>query len=129
MIKLIKNEEKYWEFLRTLRNDPSVRTGFIQQEQIASADHKRFMEKYGDCYYICLVDNTPAGFVGVIDNDIRVATSPEFQRQGLGKFMIQELGERRPHSIAKVKVENEASLRLFESCGFIRKYYLLEKEK
>ena len=111
MIKLIKNEEKYWEFLRTLRNDPSVRTGFIQQEQIASADHKRFMEKYGDCYYICLVDNTPAGFVG------------------LGKFMIQELGERRPHSIAKVKVENEASLRLFESCGFIRKYYLLEKEE
>jgi len=37
------------------------------------------------------------------------------------------LMERYPTSIAKVKIENEASLRLFESCGFKRKYFILEK--
>jgi ribosomal protein S18 acetylase RimI-like enzyme len=129
MIKLVKNEPMYWEFLRDLRNHIEVRTGFIQQSHIGETDHKKYMEKYGECYYICLVDDVPAGFVGVIDTDIRIATSPDYQQRGLGKFMIQELVERHPDSVAKVKVENEASLRLFESCGFVRKYYILEKEE
>ena len=128
MIKLVKNEPMYWEFLRELRNNAEVRTGFIQQSHIGEADHKKFMERYGECYYICLVDEEPAGFVGAINNDIRVATSPEVQQRGLGKYMIQELIEKHPDSVAKVKVENEASLRLFEACGFTRKYYILEKE-
>ena len=119
----------YWEFLRELRNDTEVRPGFIQQEHIGEDSHQAFMEKYGDCYYICLVDNDPAGFVGVIDTDIRIATSPKYQQRGLGKFMLEKLIESHPNSVAKVKVANEASLRLFESCGFVRKYYILEKEE
>ena len=31
-------------------------------------------------------------------------------------------------AFAKVKIENEASMRLFEACGFKKKYYILEKE-
>ena len=31
-------------------------------------------------------------------------------------------------SIAKVKIDNEASLRLFEACGFKKAYYILERE-
>jgi ribosomal protein S18 acetylase RimI-like enzyme len=127
MIELVKNEPKYWEFLRTLRNHIEVRPGFIRQDYIETEDHARFMEKYGECFYICLVDNEAAGFVGVIDKDIRVATSPDYQQRGLGKFMIQQLLVMHPDSVAKVKVENEASLRLFESCVFTRKYYILEK--
>ena len=33
-----------------------------------------------------------------------------------------------PASEAKVKIENEASIKLFESCGFKKKYYILERE-
>jgi len=74
-----------------------------------------------------LIDENPAGYVGVIDLDIRVATHPEFQGKGVGKFMINALMTLYPESFAKIKVENTASLRLFESCGFSKKYYILEK--
>ena len=33
-----------------------------------------------------------------------------------------------PNAMFKVKLDNEASVRLFESCGFKKKYYILEKD-
>ena len=66
-------------------------------------------------------------YVWLMD-DIRVATHPDFQGKGVGKFMIESLMEAHPLSFAKVKIDNEASLGLFESCGFKRKYYILERE-
>jgi len=126
-MELVENEEKYWEFIRLLRTHEEVKQGFIQQGEISSSNHMTYMKKYGTMYYICVIDDRPAGFVGVIDNDIRVATHPDFQKRGVGKFMINELMRNHPGGVAKVKVENEASIRLFESCGFTKKYYLLEK--
>ena len=126
-MELVENEEKYWEFIRLLRTHEEVKQGFIQQGEISSSNHMTYMKKYGTMYYICLIENQAAGFVGVIDDDIRVATHPSFKKRGVGKFMIDELMKRHPNGVAKVKVENEASVRLFESCGFTKKYYLLEK--
>ena len=123
----VKNQEEYWEFIRQLRNDKRVKAGFIQQDHISKDSHLKYMEKYGNNFYVCLIDNHPAGYVGVIDRDIRVATHPDYQGKGVGKFMINALMKLYPDSLAKVKIENEASLRLFESCGFAKKYYILEK--
>ena len=53
---------------------------------------------------------------------------PDFQGKGVGKFMINKLMELNPDAAAKVKVENEASMKLFKACGFKKKYYILEKE-
>jgi ribosomal protein S18 acetylase RimI-like enzyme len=128
MVKeFVKNEKKYWEFIRQLRNHPEVKTGFIEQEHIDLFDHTLYMQRLGSYFYVCLVDGQPAGYVGVIANDIRVATHPDFQGNGVGKFMINELMSRHPNAAAKVKVDNEASLRLFERCGFEKRFYLLEK--
>jgi RimJ/RimL family protein N-acetyltransferase len=127
-MRLITNNPKYWEFIRRLRNDKRVKTGFIQQEYITKDEHNNFMEQYGKDYYICLIDDMPAGYVGQINGDIRVATHPDFQGKGIGKFMINQMMKDFPNSFAKVKVENEVSTRLFESCGFKKKYYILEKE-
>jgi ribosomal protein S18 acetylase RimI-like enzyme len=126
-MRLVKNEKKYWEFIRSLRNLKGVKEGFIQQEDIPVESHEKFMNKYGQNYYICLIEDSPAGFVGVIEDDIRVATSPKYQKRGVAKFMINELLKLYPTSVAKVKIENEASLKLFESCGFTKKYVILEK--
>ena len=126
-MEFIRNQEKYWEFVRQLRNDKRVKNGFIQQDHITEENHLKYMQKYGNNYYICLVDGSPAGYVGVIDRDIRVATHPDYQGKGVGKFMINALMKLYPDSLAKVKIENEASLRLFETCGFTKKYYILEK--
>ena len=127
-MELVLNKPEYWEFIRTLRNHPDVKGGFIQQEDIERESHEKYMLKYGLFFYVCLVDEQPAGYVGVINKDIRVATHPDFQGNGVGKYMINQLAEMQSDAFAKVKIENEASMRLFESCGFKKKYYILEKE-
>ena len=105
-----------------------VRQGFVQQNEIDSIEQARYMLKYNSNFWICLDNKTPAGYVGIIDNDIRVATHPDFQGQGIGTFMIDEIMKINPFAYAKVKLDNEASIKLFERCGFKKKYYLLEKD-
>jgi RimJ/RimL family protein N-acetyltransferase len=126
-MELIKNGPKFWEFIRNLRNLEGVKQGFIEQKEITAVEQAEYMLKYNNEYWICLVDGKPAGYVGVIDDDIRVATHPDFQGQGVGGFMINQIMQLHPAAHAKVKLENEASLRLFEKCGFRKKFYLLER--
>jgi len=127
-LKLVKNSPKYWEFIRRLRNMQGVREGFIQQEEITEIEQASYMLEHNNDFWLCLMDGIPAGFVGVIDNDIRVATHPEFQGMGVGVFMINQIMNIHPGSIAKVKLDNPTSLKLFEKCGFKKKYYLLERD-
>jgi len=128
-LKLVKNSPKYWEFIRTLRNMEGVREGFIQQEAIDEIQHATYMLKYNNNFWICLDNSQPMGYVGVIEDDIRVATHPAAQGRGAGTFMINEIMKKHPTAMAKVKLDNEASIRLFEKCGFKKKYYLLEKNE
>ena len=78
-------------------------------------------------YLICIDNDEIIGFIGHVDNDIRLATKKTHQKKGVGKFMVEGLMKKFPESFAKVKIDNEASKRLFESCGFKKKYYILEK--
>lgn len=126
-LKLVKNKRIYWDFIRELRSDDRVQDGFIQKVKITKEQQASYMEKHNDDYWICLCDGYPAGFVGNIDGDIRVAVHPMFQRKGVGKFMINELMKKN-NGHAKIKIDNEASLALFRSCGFKDKYIILEKE-
>lgn len=126
-MKLVKCTQEYWEFVRELRTNPKVVDGFIQNIEITPEQQKRYMEKYSDCYRIALLKNQPVGFVGVIEDDIRVCTHPEFQGNGIGKFMINECMKIWPTAFAKVKLNNEASLKLFEACGFTKKFFILTK--
>jgi len=127
-MELTPNKKMYWEFVRALRNMDGVRQGFVEQKNISKENHEEYMLVYGKCFYICIVNNTPTGYIGIINNDIRVATHPDYQGQGVGKFMINEIMKNNPHAFAKVKLENNASLRLFESCGFKKMYYILERD-
>jgi len=127
MYTLVKNNSNYWDFILNLRNDPRVKKGFVQQKTISRQDHSVYMQSFGDSFYICLDNDKPIGYIGVISNDIRVATHPDYQGKGVAKFMVCEIMKEHPNAFAKVKMDNEASLRLFESCGFKRKFYILEK--
>ena len=126
-MKIVENQEEYWEFIRELRNMDGVRQGFIQQEHISKDSHHRYMKENCNFFYICLDKGSPIGYIGVIDYDIRVATHPQYQGKGVASFMLNEVMKLHPKAVAKVKIENEASLRLFEKCGFKKRYYLLEK--
>ena len=117
-MELVKCTQEYWEFVRLLRTDERVVDGFVENVQITPSQQQSYMEKYFDCYRIALIDNEPAGFVGVVDDDIRVCTHPNFQGKGLGKFMIDECMKIWPTAYAKVKLGNVASDKLFLSVGF-----------
>ena len=128
MVKeLVKCNQEHWEFIRLLRSNPAVQDGFIDQVTITKEQQVLYMTTHSQQYRVCLVDGEPAGFVGVLEDDIRVCTDPSFQKKGVGKFMIQEIMKEFPTAFAKVKVENEASLKLFESCGFTKQFYILKK--
>ncbi|HJY63346.1 MAG TPA: GNAT family N-acetyltransferase [Ignavibacteria bacterium] len=128
MLKLVKNESKYFEFIRNLRNDEEVSKGFIKQEYITNKQQERYMQKYGSYYYICLEDEIPVGYIGQIDKDIRLAVLPGKQGKGIGKFMVNSFVKLFPDIYAKVKLDNTASLNLFKSCGFKEKYIILEPQ-
>ena len=127
-MELVECNKEFWEFVRLLRNDERVQSGFIKSIHITEEMQKEYMSKYSEYYRIALVDGVPAGYVGVIEDDIRVCTDPFFQGKGVGKFMINEIMKEYPTSYAKVKVDNEASLRLFRTCGFRKKFYILTKD-
>jgi len=130
---LVENDPLYWEFIRELRNMDGIRQGFIQQEPITAIEQARYMLQYNNNFWVCLnVDGRrplPVGYVGVIDDDIRVASHPDHQGKGVGSFMINEIMKICPTAYAKVKLDNEASIKLFERCGFKKRYYLMEKDE
>lgn len=129
--RLVKNEPIYYEFIRDLRNDKRVQPGFVEVVNITQQQQEAYMKKYGDCFYICLLNETdkPVGYIGVINDDIRIATHPDYQKQGVGSFMIREISNIFPDAQAKVKIDNDISMKLFKKAGFKIKYYLLEKDE
>tara|TARA_Y100001963_G_scaffold158233_1_gene257152 strand:+ start:2552 stop:2947 length:396 start_codon:yes stop_codon:yes gene_type:complete len=125
-LRMVKCLYHHWDFILLLRN--RLKEGFILQDDISSKDHHEFMVYNANNYKICVNgDDTPVGFVGQVNGDIRVATHPDYQGMGVGRFMINEFMKNNPECSATVKVENVASLRLFESCGFEKKYFVLER--
>lgn len=127
-LSLVPNKRLYWDYILQLRNDPTLKQGFVSQNHIETNSHYSYMEKYGNCYRICLLNHEPVGFVGSVGGDIRVATDPRHHGKGIAKFMIQEIIKEYPNSAAKIKINNHASIRAFEKAGFVKKYYLLEPQ-
>ena len=117
-MRLVKNSEEHWEFIRLLRNNPIVKKGFIEQGHISIMDQDAYMSKYGDHYYVCLIGSMRVGYIGEIDLDIRLAVHPAFQQLGVGLFMLDAFMKIEPEATAKVLVGNEASKKLFLSSGF-----------
>ena len=50
----------------------------------------------------------------MVDGDIRLCTDPHLQRKGIGAFMLDEIKKIYPNATAKVKIDNLASIALFE---------------
>jgi ribosomal protein S18 acetylase RimI-like enzyme len=107
--------------------DDRVSHAFIDNCQITPEAQEYYMTQNSQYYRVCLLEGQPVGYVGVIKNDIRICTHPDFQGRGIGRFMLDEINKLFPDAIAKIKVNNLASLKLFEKAGFEVRYLLLEK--
>lgn len=125
-LQLIPNSEEHWEYIRLLRNDRRVRHGFIQQVDVSVEQQREYMQKYSTNYWIALCNGFPAGYIGVIDGDIRIAVHPDYQNKKIGSFMVKELAKKIDNLQAKVRIDNPQSLAMFISCGFNIKYFILE---
>lgn len=117
-LKLVENNKEYYEIIRLLRTDPNNTQGFLEQVEITSEQQNKYMEKYEKNYWVCLLDNDPVGFVGVIDTDIRFAVYPNYKNKGIGTFMINELKRKKIDMTSKVLLSNPSSQKVFEKCGF-----------
>ena len=126
--KLIPCKKEHWEFVRSLRNNDKVKSGFINEDYISKEVHFKFMTKHSKNYRISMFNNKLVGYVGIIENSISVCTIPDFQGRGMGKFMINEIIKIWPSAYAKVKINNSSSLKMFEACGFEKKFYILKKK-
>lgn len=119
-LNLVENKAEYWEFIREVRNNPIIQKGFVELVEITIEQQVNYMKKYSDKYWVCLNwDLQPIGYIGEIDDDIRLAVIEEAQRNGVAMFMVNELINLRPNSYAKMKYDNIASKNLFEKAGFI----------
>lgn len=127
VIKIVDNGPKYYEFIRTLRNDSRVQNGFIENAIITKEDQNIYMEKYKNNYIVALMDDEPVGYAGSIEKDIRICVKPEAQNKGIGVLLINELMNRFPNSYAKIKINNQASKSLFSKCGFKEIFVIMEK--
>ena len=125
-MELVECTYDYWDFILEVRN--LVSEGFFAQDSIRKPEHFEFMLKHHETYRICINEfGLPLGFVAHVENDIRIATHPECQGEGIATFMLNEFMAEFPEAVAKVKRDNIASLNLFESCGFEVEYYGLKK--
>jgi RimJ/RimL family protein N-acetyltransferase len=117
-MELVECAEQYWEFVRKLRMDGRVIDGFLETTPITEQQQIKYMTDNSQYYRIALVNGKPAGYVGVLNDDIRVCTHPDFWGMGVGKFMIKSAMAIWPTAYAKVKHGNTASDKLFVACGF-----------
>jgi RimJ/RimL family protein N-acetyltransferase len=118
-LRLVKNEEKYFDFIRQLRNDEENQSGFIDKVNITSEQQKNYMKKYKDNYFVCLQKQNPVGYIGVIEDDIRVCTEKHSKGKGIGFFMLSEIIKIYPEATAKILKDNVISLKLFQKCNFV----------
>lgn len=126
--KFLRNEEKYWDSIRALRNKLNSSGGFIEDVFITEEMQNLYMKQHSKNFFVCLVDDIFAGYIGVIDNDIRIAVEPDMAGKGIGGFMLDNIQREFPSATARVLEGNDASKALFEKSGFKLRWYYYERE-
>ena len=127
-MKLVDCEPKYWQFVRHLRTDERNQNGFFSQVNISERDQEIFMQKNFENYKVCIMDEIPVGYVGLIKGkEITYCTHPDYNNRGIGTFMVQEFSKLYKNIEALVKIENVASQKVFEKLGWEKKI-LFEKK-
>ena len=108
---------KYYDFVRNLRMNTEVAGFFLEEANITEEDQKKYMDKHGRNYYVCLSYGIPVAYAGVVDQDIRVCTDPTFQGKGAAKFLLTFLKKMYPKATGRIKEDNIPSQRLFDKCN------------
>jgi GNAT superfamily N-acetyltransferase len=118
ILQFVPNSCDYYEFIRELRMDPDIISGFVSQVRITKEQQLIYMDEHEKDYYVCLHGGRPIGFIGVVAGDLRLAVDRAYQRKGVASFMLAELFKLVPDFQVRVKKKNHASIKFFEKFGF-----------
>jgi RimJ/RimL family protein N-acetyltransferase len=129
-MRLVDCTEEYWEFVRELRTNEQNSIWFYTQPKITAEQQKIFMGQNSNKYKICLVNDVPSGYVGIInDNEITYCVSPDFKNMGIGTFMVSEFIKSYDELVAFVIPENKPSCRVFEKLGFEKQIFFKYRKR
>lgn len=113
-LDLVRVAPQHYDFVRNLRMDPRVSGSFLEEANITEEDQQKYMDEHGRNYYVCLSYGTPVGYAGVVENDIRICTQPEYFGIGVASFMLEFIKKMYPHATGQIKGDNYPSQRLFD---------------
>lgn len=130
-MELVECTSEYWEFVRFIRTHPNNQQFFLTQIKITPEQQIKFMNENSYKYKICLLNNTPVGYIGIIkENEITYCVHPNYQGKGIGTFMVSEFIKMHDTLTAFVLPENIGSNRVFEKLGFTKQiFYIKTPEK
>lgn len=126
-LRMVENTPEYWQFIREVRFHPDNLYGYVYNNPISEDQQNRYMEKHHQEYLICCDGDVPVGFIGVVDDDLRLGVYPTHKRLGVGTFMVKQILEKMSDFKIRVKITNEISLSFFKSLGYTPEFYILEK--
>jgi RimJ/RimL family protein N-acetyltransferase len=123
-MELIECTSEHWEFVRLLRTHPKNQKYFLTQVNITPTQQIEFMKKNHYNYKICLMNNEPVGYIGIIkENEITYCVHPDHQGKGIGSFMVSEFIKIYDTLIAYVLPDNIGSNKVFKKLGFKQQIY------
>ncbi len=128
-MELVSCTPEYWEFVREIRTHSDNQKSFFSQIDISYEQQIEFMKSNSHKYKICLINNKPVGYIGLIkENEITYCVDPQYQGKGIGTFMVSEYIKIYSYLTAFVLPENISSNRVFEKLGFKKQiYYVYQK--
>ena len=136
-IKLINVSEEHWDFILSLRNEFFKHSFYEQKHAISKDEHYEYMKKQTTNpnfhQWIAASDGLPIGYIRILDHDINIMVDKKFQNKGVGTIMLK-LVEEKAKKLglkkleARVLIENQNSLKLFQKNNFQIKMNQLEKK-
>ena len=136
-IELRKVTEKDWDFILNLRNEFYTNSFYEQKKLIQKTEHYEYMSKQTTNpnfhQWIAASDGLPIGYMRILDHDINIMVDKKFQNKGVGTTMLK-LVEEKAKKLglkkleARVLIENQNSLKLFQKNNFQIKMNQLEKK-
>jgi RimJ/RimL family protein N-acetyltransferase len=128
-MELVKCIKEYWEFIRIIRTHPNNQKFFFTQVEITPEQQLKYMLKNADKYQVCLIDNEPVGYIGLIkENEITYCVAPNNHGKGIGTFMVSEFMKQYDTLIAYVFCDNIGSNKIFTKLGFQKQNFYIYKK-
>jgi RimJ/RimL family protein N-acetyltransferase len=136
MIQLIQVTKSDWLLIFELRND-FYENFNIQNKPMELNEHKNYLEdqlknpKFH--HWVIEYDDEKIGYARILDDDVGIVIKKKFQNKGIATRALKLVEEKAKSLgitklIAKVKVGNESSKRIFENNNFKLQMHWYEKE-